>query len=247
VFRFDDNPPSPAPANDRYVLGGHHFATTEHRYSTMHHRTMSPSSRYRSQTSITDMRSNYTRDISPKCDRFVTPPPGHFLANSTPMASNENYPPYLTSNVHTPVKRYIPTPPPSETYSQSSSQSAGNTYTLPSIAAPMGNGVVTRQHAMNTIPYRFRMKCCAQEPMMGGKNDPTSLPPSVGDYLQHDADKKSSNNNANTDHYATPPRVRPLKCSSVSSSSVSISTNSQVRKKSRILKIWILVHLFLFR
>lgn len=59
----ENPPPSPAPSSDRFVLGipspsltGHHHhhqqiyqqqqqATTENKFSTIHHRSMSPSSR----------------------------------------------------------------------------------------------------------------------------------------------------------------------------------------------------------
>lgn len=69
------------------------------------------------------------RDISPKCDRFLPPP--HYLASSMPLVStagsinnislgttnsivsntNDGYlSGYLSSAVHTPIKRYVPTP-----------------------------------------------------------------------------------------------------------------------------------------
>ncbi|GAB0096721.1 Inactive rhomboid protein 1 [Sergentomyia squamirostris] len=207
--RFSDDivtcclpPPSPAPNSDRFVMGlpspspsasgyAEHGGT---RYS-VHHRTLSPNSRYRASY------SDRFRDVSPKCDRFVPPPTAHYLANSTPLASADNYS-YLTSTVHTPVKRYVPTPPPPTTdvYSDSSvsgvsSASSGAlcpvAYSLPPSGQqpPNGGGSGTLR---NNVPYRLRLKCCLNEHQMAA----------VGGA-------------GVADHYATPPRVRPLKCPAV--------------------------------
>ena len=49
----------------------------------------------------------------PKLDQYGN----YLIGNNAPlMTSSESYN-YLTSTVHTPVKRYIPTPPPAENFS----------------------------------------------------------------------------------------------------------------------------------
>ncbi|KAJ6644376.1 Inactive rhomboid protein 1 [Pseudolycoriella hygida] len=200
--RYDENiacclpPPSPAPNNDRYVMGipspslsSHHYQ--EHKFA-VHHRSMSPSSRYRS-----SLPERY-RDVSPKCERFIPPP--HYLANSTPLASSDSYA-YLSANVHTPVKRYVPTPPtPTEIYSEPSSTSSnyhGNSH-LPQQQSQQSQSQaqqqsMTRNAQNSTLPYRYRMKCCASD---------------QSNNLQSQHQQTS---NA-ADHYATPPRARPSKC-----------------------------------
>lgn len=138
------------------------------------------------------------RDVSPKCERFIPPP--HYLANSTPLASSDSYA-YLSTNVHTPVKRYVPTPPtPTEIYSEPSSTSSnyhGSSH-LPQQQSQQSQSQaqqqsMTRNAQNSTLPYRYRMKCCA--------NDQSN-------NLQSQHQQTTST----ADHYATPPRVRPVKC-----------------------------------
>lgn len=204
--RYDEHitcclpPPSPAPTSDRFVIGlpspsNSHYQ--DHRFSVHQTRTMSPNSRFRTIAS-----TDRYRDMSPKCDRFAA----HYLANSTPLASTENYA-YLSSIVHTPVKRYIPTPPPSTNDSYSDTGYHNN-----------------RSHPTNNIPYRLRLKCCDQAQ--------SSLPPQqqATNIIAHDSNV--------SDHYATPPRGRPIKCNSNSNitagiQSVGGSTGTQTITRSR--------------
>lgn len=226
IDRFEDTmtcclpPPSPAPTSDRFVMGipptssltaaasnSHHYSdqstqssatSSSHKYSSGSsslHRTMSPNSRFR-------MSDRY-RDISPKCDRFVTTT--HFLANSTPLVSSDTYA-YLSSTVHTPVKRYVPTPPPpTEIYSDipqsSSSTSSSSGYHTIGNSQHLSNQQQSHQHPnINTLPYRFRMKCCLTEQSVSSNI-------SNAQVSHHDRATVA-------DHYATPPRVRPFKCPS---------------------------------
>uniref|UniRef100_A0A182M0V5 Peptidase S54 rhomboid domain-containing protein n=1 Tax=Anopheles culicifacies TaxID=139723 RepID=A0A182M0V5_9DIPT len=177
-------PPSPAPSNDHYVMGlpapgpapvSHHYTDSRH-YGTIQRRTASPSNiRYRH--SLTE---NY-RDISPQCDRYI-PPPAHFLGA-------DSYG-YLGSNVHTPIKRYVPTPPPQEPPYPPLPGTAGSsnakTQALMSalmlghqgVSIPGGSsrvGPASHAHhaphqyayATSTLPYGFRVKS-------GGTNVPSN-------------------------------------------------------------------------
>ncbi|XP_065079732.1 inactive rhomboid protein 1-like [Ochlerotatus camptorhynchus] len=189
-------PPSPAPSNDHYVMGMpspspspsvHHYP--ERHYALQSTRTMSPSkNRYRH--SLTE---NY-RDMSPQCDRYI-PPPAHFLNTTNPLAAAESYG-YLNSNVHTPVKRYVPTPPPHEPTYQPQTQLMTALLTQTAVNASQHRN----NHLTSTLPYRFRVKSCP--------NEQTISPPQGFDT---------------SDHYATPPRVRPLKCPSSLTASCSAS------------------------
>lgn len=184
-------PPSPAPNNDRFVMGM--IPGPQHRLMVQQQqqqqRTMSPNSRYRS-----SMSDRY---------REMSPSPGHFLANSTPMASNDNYTTYLSSTVHTPVKRYIPTPPLTCTNDQQTSaqsqyndaptlNNSGYHLSLPSQNAlsQIGSSQTlkppkSRINQQQNSQYRINMKCCSetQKPQINA----SALP---------------------SDHYATTPRIR---------------------------------------
>lgn len=150
------------------------------------------------------------RDASPKCERFI-PPPSHFLANSTPMASTDNYS-YISSTVHTPVKRYIPTPPP-QTESYDNGYLQQQQMSRSHSSQSQQHQQIQHQPQQNTLPYRFRMKCC--------QND------------QSVANNNLKQLNDITDHYATPPRVRPIKCSSTSSNTITtVSVPSQTSSSS---------------
>ncbi|XP_055544452.1 inactive rhomboid protein 1-like [Wyeomyia smithii] len=189
-------PPSPAPSNDHYVMGmpspspsAHHYPE---RHYTLQQRTMSPSnSRYRH--SLTE---NY-RDISPQCERFI-PPPAHFISATNPLAASDSYG-YLNSNVHTPVKRYVPTPPPQEPTYQPQTQLMATILTQTAVATSQQRG----NHLTNTLPYRFRVKSCPNEQTI-------STPQSFD----------------TSDHYATPPRVRPQKCASSLTASCSVPNSA---------------------
>ncbi|XP_058459322.1 inactive rhomboid protein 1-like isoform X2 [Malaya genurostris] len=143
-----------------------------------HHRSMSPTSRTR----------------YPVPERFRDPPPpktdqyGNFLINNSPLMTNSESYQFLTSTVHTPVKRYIPTPPPPESYQQE--MGLGPTLMAGLIASKGGLNIInqsgSRTPVVSTLPYRVKIET---------KN------PQVQNLVED-----------TTDHYATPPRARPVKC-----------------------------------
>lgn len=187
-------PPSPAPANDRFVIG---MPGPQHRLMVQQasqQRTMSPNSRY---------RSSY-RDM-----------PGHYLASATPLSSNDNYTTYLSSAVHTPVKRYIPTPPPCTNDHQSSYTDAptlsnpGYHLSLPpphhqSALSQIGSSQTLKPQKSSTRLHpqqqqqqqqtssQYRIKCCSSDKQQ--QVNTATLPLSSSSH---------------TDHYATTPRIRP--------------------------------------
>lgn len=159
------------------------------------------------------------REISQKCERYLPPP--HYLAASMPLVStggsinnislgsnsivsntNDSYiSGYLSSTVHTPIKRYVPTPSLStEIYSEplSSHQQASttngyhNVSHLPQISQSQPLNARNAPQS-STLPYRYRMKCCS------------NLDQSMSTTMQSNS-STSTNNSA--DHYATPPRGR---------------------------------------
>ncbi|KAH8389490.1 hypothetical protein KR200_009703 [Drosophila serrata] len=85
-----------------------------------------------------------------------------------PLAQCDNYNAYLGSTVHTPVKRYVPTPPPAgDLYADltmSSSSPAGN---LPTPAASASGSGSTAQSQYANMPYSYRTKCCHSETSHG--------------------------------------------------------------------------------
>lgn len=85
------------------------------------------------------------------------------------MAStNDTYGTYLSSTVHTPVKRYIPTPPPhGEPYESATISNSGGYH----LSLPITAGTPPPTHTQTLKPqkssqsaaqpqYRIRMKCC---------------------------------------------------------------------------------------
>ncbi|XP_062559314.1 inactive rhomboid protein 1-like isoform X1 [Armigeres subalbatus] len=189
-YRNDENlrpccipPPSSTaqpPSSDRYSTSSAPtsiIAYPDNR-NAPHHRSMSPSSRTRY-----PVPERFRDPPAPKTDQF-----GNYLINNPPlMTSSESYN-YLTSTVHTPVKRYIPTPPPPENYQQD--MGIGPTIMAGLIATKGGiniiNQSVPRTPIVSTLPYRLKVESKV----------------SSGQHLSEDA----------TDHYATPPRARPVKC-----------------------------------
>jgi hypothetical protein len=148
--------------------------------------------------------------------------PGHFLANSTPLSSNDNYTTYLSSTVHTPVKRYIPTPPLTCTNDQNSQYSDGPSLSNPGyhLSLPPQNALTqvgssqtlkpskSRMSQQQQAPqYRINMKCCSDAQKQQIATATLPLPSS------------------HTDHYATTPRIRPASVNAKSSSS-SVSNSS---------------------
>ncbi|ETN59202.1 rhomboid [Anopheles darlingi] len=234
-------PPSPAPSNDHYNVMGlpapaptsasHHYS--DRHYGTIQRRTASPSNiRYRH--SLTE---SY-RDMSPQCDRYI-PPPAHFLAGSSALAAADTYG-YLGANVHTPIKRYVPTPPPQEpTYQPLPGTASSSAKTQALMSALLGQGVslgnggvggssstsqrnVAPAHhaqyayATSTLPYGFRVK--TNNNTIGSEH--TISPPKGFETPDHyNSGTGSSGNNAvtasnNGNHNAPPARVRPPKCPS---------------------------------
>lgn len=139
-----------------------------------------------------------SRTRYPVPERFRDPPPapktdqyGNYLINNPPplMTNSESYS-YLTSTVHTPVKRYIPTPPPPENYHQQD-MGLGPTLMAGLIASKGGINIInqstSRTPVVSTLPYRLKV-------------EPKSS------QVQHLTAEDA------TDHYATPPRARPVKC-----------------------------------
>lgn len=144
--------------------------------------------------------------------REMSPSPGHFLANSTPLASNDNYTTYLSSTVHTPVKRYIPTPPLTCTSDQSSQYSDGPSLSSPGyhLSLPPPQNALTQIGSSQTLKpsksrmtqqqapqYRINMKCCSDSQKPHVSTSTLPLPSS-----------------SQTDHYATTPRIRPASVNS---------------------------------
>ncbi|XP_053686474.1 inactive rhomboid protein 1-like [Sabethes cyaneus] len=144
-----------------------------------HHRSMSPSSRTRY-----PVPERFRDPPTPKTDQY-----GKYLINNPPLMTNSDSYSYLTSTVHTPVKRYIPTPPPPEKYHQQE-LGIGPTLMAGLIASKGGiniiNQAASRVSSVSTLPYRLKV-----EP----KNSQVQS-------LTEDS----------TDHYATPPRAKPVKC-----------------------------------
>lgn len=198
-------PPSPAPANDRFVLG---MPGPQHRLmvqQSSQQRSMSPNSRY---------RSSY-RDM-----------PGHYLANSTPLSSTDSYTTYLSSAVHTPVKRYIPTPPlctndhqpqynDAPTLSnpgyhlslppphQNALTQIGSSQTLKPQKSRLSHHQQQQQQQQqaNNSQYRINMKCCSSDKQQQ-------------QHQQHHPQQINTAtlplpSSSHTDHYATTPRIRP--------------------------------------
>ncbi|XP_052863334.1 inactive rhomboid protein 1-like [Anopheles cruzii] len=211
-------PPSPAPSNDHYSVMGlpgpsgptHHGHYSDRHYSTIQRRTASPSNvRYRH--SLTD---SY-RDMSPQCDRYIAPP-AHFLA----AAATDTYG-YLGANVHTPIKRYVPTPPPQEPTYHPAHQSGPSAKTQAALMnALLGHGggggaaamrtvphhpAAQYAYATSTLPYGFRVKATTS-----ANNEPTTtISPPKGFETP---DPYAPSNSSST--AAPPARVRPPKCPS---------------------------------
>ncbi|XP_017004077.2 inactive rhomboid protein 1 [Drosophila takahashii] len=140
-----------------------------------HQRGVSPNSRYRLERYRESQPSNQTSAVpsASSTSRLLLP------SNvPLPLSQCENYNAYLGSTVHTPVKRYVPTPPPAmEIYSDlsmSSSSPAGN---LPTPAAAAAVAAASSSSASSSsagqsqyanMPYAsYRSKCCHSEASHG--------------------------------------------------------------------------------
>lgn len=155
--------------------------------------------------------------------REMSSSPGHFLANSTPLSSNDTYTTYLSSTVHTPVKRYIPTPPLTCTNDSTSHYNDGPTLSSTGyqLSLPPQNPLTqigssqtlkpskSRMSQQQVPQYRINMKCCSDSQQKQQLNTSTLPLPS-----------------SQADHYATTPRIRPASVNPKSNSSVSNSSTA---------------------
>lgn len=239
-------PPSPAPTSDRFVMGMPAPSPTpppslyqdHHRYSlpTPHHQgTLSPSSRYRTSSSSSNSNAHADsryRDLSPKCDRFMSTTSSHYLASSTPIPSSDHhYPSYLSSTLHTPVKRYVPTPPPQtnsmllhEPYADSMSQMSVASSTNSASSSSMGyhqhQHMCSNVNSQGAPPQGLVLQHQAPPSMNGQPSQQQShvmsLPRNNIPYKLRlkCCVNEAQQTNITADQYATPPRSsRPLKCS----------------------------------
>uniref|UniRef100_A0A182SKV9 Uncharacterized protein n=1 Tax=Anopheles maculatus TaxID=74869 RepID=A0A182SKV9_9DIPT len=156
-----------------------------------HHRSMSPGSRtrYPVPERFRDPPASAPpqQTAQPKLDQF-----GNYLISNAPLITTSESYNYLTSTVHTPVKRYIPTPPPPENFQHEATGGAGLGASLMAGLMASGGGINIINHSqagngtgslLKSLPYRLKV--------------------SKGvDGSGHGEDT--------TDHYATPPRARPV-------------------------------------
>jgi hypothetical protein len=160
--------------------------------------------------------------------REMSPSP-HFLANSTPLASNDNYTTYLSSAVHTPVKRYIPTPPLCT--NEQSHYSEAPTLSNPGyhLSLPPPQNALSQIGSSQTLKpqksrisqqqpnsqYRINMKCCSDKQQQQQQHQQQQISTSTLPLPSH------------SDHYATTPRIRNNNLSTAKNSqSVSNSSTS---------------------
>ncbi|XP_053661121.1 inactive rhomboid protein 1-like [Anopheles marshallii] len=154
-----------------------------------HHRSMSPGSRtrYPVPERFRDPPASAPpqQTTQPKLDQF-----GNYLISNAPLITTSESYNYLTSTVHTPVKRYIPTPPPPENF-QHEPTAGGLGASLMAGLMASGGGINIINHPqgsngtgslLKSLPYRLK------------------VPKADGSGLGEDT----------TDHYATPPRARPV-------------------------------------
>lgn len=142
--------------------------------------------------------------------REMSPNPGHFLNSGAQLPASENYTTYLSSAVHTPVKRYIPTPPLTCTSDVSSNYSDGPTLSNPGYHLSLAStqNALTQIGASQTLKplksrfsnhhqnqqYRPNLKCCS-EAVKNASINTSTMPLSSAQ---------------SADHYATTPRMRPV-------------------------------------
>lgn len=157
-------------------------------------------------------------------DRYRDPSSnGHFLINSTPLASNESYTTYLSSTVHTPVKRYIPTPPLCSNdqvqYNESTTLNTNgyhlslppNQNTLNQIGSSQTLKPAksrTNHQQQQNLPYRINMKCCSDKQQVNSST------------------LKLSTSHAADHHYATTPRFRSSNMNNIKSNHSIVSNSS---------------------
>lgn len=202
------------------------YSSSANSVSTLQ-RSISPNSRIR-------MSDRFREQLTPKCQlehaagsstsgssslssssssRFVTS--SHFLTQNASLVTSGDAYSYLSSAVHTPVKRYVPTPPPpTELYTADISMSIQQPLPPAGVASQssssshqqLPHSLQQQQHStagiINTLPYRFRMKCCAESTHQ--QQLPHTTPPLTNQNM-HD---HRGNMVAAVDYYATSPRTR---------------------------------------
>lgn len=163
--------------------------------------------------------------------REMSPSPGHFLANSTPLSSNDNYTTYLSSTVHTPVKRYTPIPTPVNpkleerkdrfkilklqpltcTNDQTSQYSDG-----PTLSNPGYHLSLPPQNALNQIGSSQTLK--PSKSRMSQQQQQQQQAPQYRINMKCCSDSQNQKistatlplpSSSHADHYATTPRIRP--------------------------------------
>lgn len=188
------------------------------------------------------MNDRYRDSSSSKCDRYLPPP--HYLAGSSgnnsisgmivgncssivSNATDTYMNGYLSSTVHTPVKRYVPTTH-ADVYSESPAQQTQSQSQQSQIASPQqsangfhhlmaNNGVNSQQASANSsrnssqnssLSYRYRMKCCANMDACGQATAATQQ------HHNHQQQQQQQSVSAGTisadDLYATTPRIRQM-------------------------------------
>ncbi|XP_053967923.1 inactive rhomboid protein 1-like [Anastrepha ludens] len=148
-------------------------------------------------TAVTSQPSSTTRYVSST----------HFLKQNTPLVTSDTYT-YLSSTVHTPVKRYVPTPPPpNELYSDVSMQPTPVQQTSIKCGANInmvgvsGGGGRASTHHGSTLPYRFRMKCCTNE------SQPIQTTNTASSNLTHNLEHRPL---SLSDYYGSSPQTRSI-------------------------------------
>ncbi|XP_037942351.1 inactive rhomboid protein 1 [Teleopsis dalmanni] len=158
--------------------------------------------------------------------------------NTTPLQTNDSYT-YLSSTVHTPVKRYIPTPPPNEIVSitptlMSVSMPVSMPVSLPvPMPMPIINGhskcisnsssLYTTPHHHSNLPYRVRIKCCPSEEQFSQlQQQQQIMPANINVY------EREHRSLCIADGCATSPRMHPTsymtKCTVASTASTTLSS-----------------------
>lgn len=154
------------------------FRINTERYRDLNATNSSPSGNTASAQSV----------VIPTATRFISSTTHYPYKNSTtPLVSTDTYS-YLASSVHTPVKRYVPTPPPpNQLYASEQSHTHQQTIPTPTKASGSSSALATKcgvgSNAFNTssgvggssstsssssttMPYRMRsLKCCAPDQM----------------------------------------------------------------------------------
>ncbi|XP_061388176.1 inactive rhomboid protein 1-like [Musca vetustissima] len=165
---------SASPNTSRYRLNGEH-----HRY-----RDLNTGSNASSSSSSNTNATVAAPGVPNQTGRFMSNSSSHYLKNCpTSLVPSDTYS-YLASSAHTPVKRYVPTPPPPHELYVADHHSHGH-YSKPQASST--------QH-QHTLPYRNRnLKCCSSEQQIAGS----------GGELQ-----PLSSLNQTKEHYASSPRIR---------------------------------------